>query len=253
MRVEDKVAIVTGGGHGIGRAYCRGLAKEGAKVVVADIDLAGAEETKKLVEDGGGNVLAVRVDVADEKSTLAMAESAVQAFGKIDILVNNAAIFATIPISRVSFDQVPIDEWDKLMAVNLKGIWLCCRAIVPFMKKQNSGKIVNISSGAAFSGRGMRIHYVTSKAGVLGFTKTLARELGEFNITVNSLAPGSTLSADKPDPSAMEFREKATGTRCIQRIQVPDDLVGAMIFLCSSDSDFMTGQTVVVDGGHVMI
>jgi 3-oxoacyl-[acyl-carrier protein] reductase len=253
MRLENKVVIVTGGGHGIGRVYCQGLAREGASVVVADIDLPAAEETKKLVEKDGGRVLALQVDVANEQSTLAMAEATVKAYGKIDILVNNAAIFATIPISRVSFDKVPLDEWDKVMLVNLKGTWLCCRAVVPYMKKQNSGKIVNISSGTAFSGRGMRIHYVASKAGVLGFTRTLARELGEFGINVNTLAPGSTLSEGQDNVKAVEMREKAVGTRCLKRIQVPGDLVGGLLFLCSSASDFMTGQTVIVDGGHWMI
>jgi 3-oxoacyl-[acyl-carrier protein] reductase len=251
--LEKKVAIVTGGGHGIGKVYCQGLAKEGASVVVADIDLPAAEETKRLVQKDGGRVLALQVDVANEQSTLAMAEATVKAYGKIDILVNNAAIFATIPISRVSFDKVPLDEWDKVMLVNLKGTWLCCRAVVPYMKKQNSGKIVNISSGTAFSGRGMRIHYVASKAGVLGFTRTLARELGEFGINVNTLAPGSTLSEGQDNVKAVEMREKAVGTRCLKRVQVPGDLVGGLLFLCSSASDFMTGQTVIVDGGHWMI
>ena len=253
MSLEKKVAIVTGGGHGIGKVYCQGLAKEGASVVVADIDFPAAEETQRSVEKEGGRALALQVDVANEQSTLAMADAAVKAYGKIDILVNNAAIFATIPISRVSFDKVPLDEWDKVMLVNLKGTWLCCRAVVPTMKKQNSGKIVNISSGTAFSGRGMRIHYVASKAGVLGFTRTLARELGEFGINVNTLAPGSTLSEGQDNVKATEMREKAVGTRCLKRIQVPGDLVGGLLFLCSSASDFMTGQTVIVDGGHWMI
>ncbi len=251
--VENKVIIVTGGGHGIGRAYCQGLAKEGAKVVAADIDLPAAEETKKLVEKEGGRAIALHVDVANEQSTLAMAEATVKAFGKIDVLVNNAAVFSTIPISRVSFDKVPLEEWDRVMLVNLKGTWLCSRAVTPYMKKQNSGKIINISSGTAFSGRGGRIHYVTSKAGILGFTKTLARELGDFGITVNTLAPGSTLSESKDDKGAVDFRESAVSTRCLKRVEVPSDLVGTMVYLCSGASDFMTGQTMVVDGGNMMI
>lgn len=253
LRLEKKVAIVTGGGHGIGRAYCRGLAKEGAAVVAADIDLPAAEETRKLVENDGGRAFAIKADVANEQSTLAMAEATVKAFGKIDILVNNAALFATIPISRVSFDKVPLDEWDKVMLVNLKGTWLCCRAVAPYMKKQNYGKIVNISSGSIFAGQGMRIHYVTSKAGILGFTRTLARELGDFGITVNTLSPGSTLSEPEDNAKAVEFRKAAVGNRCLKRVQLPEDLVGAMIFLCSSESDFMTGQTMIVDGGNMMI
>ena len=253
LRLENRAAIITGGGHGIGRAYCLRLAKEGAAVVVADIDLSGAEETRKLVEQDGGRALAVRVDVGDEQSTLAMAEATMKAYGKVDILVNNAAVFATIPISRVSFEKVPLDEWDKVMLVNLKGMWLCCRAVAPFMKKQNYGKIVNISSGSIFSGQGMRIHYVTSKAGVVGFTRTLARELGDFSITVNTLTPGSTLSEPQDNAKAVEFRQSGVATRCLKRVQIPEDLVGAMIFLCSSESDFMTGQTMVVDGGNMMI
>jgi 3-oxoacyl-[acyl-carrier protein] reductase len=253
MKLENKVAIVTGGGHGIGRAYCQGLAKEGAKVVVADIDLPAAEETKRLIEQVGGHALAVQVDVADEQSTLSMAEATVGVYEKISILINNAAVFATIPISRVSFDKVPLEEWDRVMLVNLKGMWLCCRAVVPYMKKQRSGKIINISSGAVFSGRGMRIHYVTSKAGILGFTRTLARELGDFGITVNTLAPGSTLSESQEDAKAIAFRQEGVETRCLKRVEVPGDLIGAIIFLSSSDSDFMTGQTMIVDGGNMMI
>lgn len=253
MKVENKVVIVTGGGHGIGRAYCRRLAKEGAKIAVADIDLPGAEETKKLIEQDGGNALAIQVDVANEQSTLAMAEATAKAFGKIDILVNNAAVFATVPISRVSFDQVPLAEWDLVMNVNLKGAWLCCRAVVPYMKLQKSGKIINISSSSIFAGRGMRIHYVASKAAVLGFTRTLARELGDFCITVNSLAPGSTLSEGQEKAEAVTMRGRAAERRCLKRVQLPEDLVGTMVFLCSSDSDFMTGQTMNVDGGDAMI
>jgi 3-oxoacyl-[acyl-carrier protein] reductase len=253
MQLRDKVAIVTGGGHGIGRAYCQGLAQEKAKIVVADIDLPAAEETKRTVEQYGGNAIALHVDVAEEQSTLAMVETVVKTYGKIDILINNAAVFATIPISRVPFDQVSLEEWDKVMAVNLKGPWLCCRAVAPYMKKQKSGKIINISSGSIFFGRGMRIHYVTSKAGIIGFTRTLARELGEFGIQVNTLAPGSTLSESPKDNKAVAFRQSAVESRCLKRVEVPNDLIGAMVFLCSSASDFMTGQTINVDGGIAMV
>jgi 3-oxoacyl-[acyl-carrier protein] reductase len=255
MRLENKVAIVTGGGHGIGRAYCLELAREGAKVVAADIDLPGAEETKKLVEQDGGSALGLKVDVTNEQDTLAMAEATAKIYGKIDILINNAAMLVIIPISRASFDEIPLDEWDRVMRVNLKGMWLCCRAVAPYMKQQKSGKIINISSGSVFSGRGGRIHYTTSKAGVLGFTRTLAREVGDYGITVNSLAPGAVLSEDQRDSKAAALRGvlKAIEPRCLKRVEVPEDLTGAIVFLCSSDSDFMTGQTMIVDGGNVMI
>ena len=251
--LNGKTGIITGGGHGIGRAYCLGLAKAGARVVAADIDAKAADETKALVEKGGGQALSVEVDVANEESTLKMAESAMKAFGKIDFLINNAAVFSTIPISRLSFDKISLEEWNKVMLVNLTGTWLCCRAVVPYMKEQSAGKIINISSGSIFSGTGMRIHYVTSKAGITGFTRTLARELGDFNITVNTLAPGSTLSERPEDEKAIEHRKKALSKRCIKRLQFPEDLVGAMVFLCSDASDFMSGQTMIIDGGGMMI
>jgi 3-oxoacyl-[acyl-carrier protein] reductase len=230
-----------------------GLAKAGAKVVAADIDLKAAEETVQEVEKAGGEGLAVHVDVGDEQSAIKMAEAAFKAFGQIDFLINNAAIFATIPMSRVGFDQVPVEEWEKLMRVNVTGTWFCCRAVAPYMKKQQSGKIVNISSGSIYSGTGKRIHYVTSKAAIIGFTRTLARELGDDNICVNALAPGSTLSEKPDDPKALEHRKQALGKRCLKKIQYPEDLVGVMVFLCSDAAEFMSGQTMVVDGGAMMI
>lgn len=251
--LNGKAGIVTGGGHGIGRAYCLGLAKAGARIAAADIDGAGAQETARLVEKDGGQALAIAADVADPQSTAEMARAAISAFGRIDFLINNAAVFATIPISRVPFDEVSLAEWNKVLTVNLTGTWLACRAVVPQMKRQQKGKIINISSGSIYSGTGLRIHYVTSKAGIIGFTRNLARELGDYNITVNTLAPGSTLSEKPDDNGALEHRQKALGKRCLKRLQFPEDLVGTMIFLCSDASDFMTGQTLVVDGGGVMV
>ena len=251
--LKGKAGIVTGGGHGIGRVYCTGLAQAGAKVVAADIDSKAAEETISLVEKEGGTGLAVHVDVGDEQSTVQMAEAAMKEYGQIDFLINNAAIFATIPMSRVGFDEVSVDEWNKLMHVNVTGIWFCCRAVVPYMKKQQSGKIINISSGSIYSGTGKRIHYVTSKAAIIGFTRTLARELGDDNISVNALSPGSTLSEKPDDPKALEHRKQALSKRCLKKIQYPEDLIGVMVFLCSGASDFMSGQTMIVDGGGMMI
>src|SRR3954469_24827188 len=246
-RLQDRVAIVTGGGHGIGRAYAKRLAEEGAKGLVADLD--GPAGERVAAEVGG---LAVRTDVADENSAKEMARRAVERFGRIDILINNAAIFATIPMSRAPFDQIDPEEWDRMMAVNLRGTWFACRAVMPQMRKQQYGKIVNISSGTALKGVGSRIHYVTSKAGILGFTRTLAMEVGKDNICVNCIAPGSTLSEENADESIVKYRQAAAATRALQRLQKPEDLVGAVAFFASADSDFITGQTLVVDGGAHM-
>src|SRR6266568_4436555 len=251
-RLAGRVAIVTGGGHGIGKAYALGLAREGAKVVIAEIDASAAEAAAADLKRQGFEAIAVRTDVADTLSVEAMAARAVEAFGRIDVLVNNAAIFATIPMSRSPFDEIEIEEWDRMMAVNLRGTWLASRAVVPHMRKRGYGKIINISSGTALKGSASRIHYVTSKAGVLGFTRTLARELGQHGICVNCVAPGSTLSEENPSEGLVRMRAAAAEERAIQRTQKPEDLVGAIVFFASSESDFITGQTLVVDGGACM-
>ncbi|OGQ89742.1 MAG: dehydrogenase, partial [Deltaproteobacteria bacterium RIFOXYA2_FULL_55_11] len=220
------------------------------RVVPADIDGPAAEQVAS--EAGGkteGKSLAIRVDVADEESTKQMAKVVLERFGRIDILVNNAAIFATIPINRGGIESLDPKEWDRLMAVNLKGLFFCVRAVLPAMRAQKSGKIINISSGTALSGSPGRIHYVTSKAGVIGFTRTLAREVGNDNIQVNAIAPGSTLSEENPSEEILRFRQTRVGDRALKRVQMPQDLVGAMLFLASPLSDFITGQTLCVDGG----
>jgi 3-oxoacyl-[acyl-carrier protein] reductase len=193
--------------------------------------------------------LSIKVDVANEASTQLMVKTILDEFGGIDILVNNAAIFATIPMNRGGIDSIDPAEWDRMMAVNLKGLFFCCRAVLPTMRKQKSGKIVNISSGTALNGSPGRIHYVTSKAGVIGFTRTLAREVGEDNINVNAIAPGSTLSEENPTEDIIKMRQARLSDRALKRVQMPQDLVGTVLFLSSPLSDFMTGQTVAVDGG----
>ena len=251
MRLQDRVCIVTGGAHGLGRAYCLRLAEEGARVVVADIDRPAAETVAHEVTAMDREALALYVDVADEASTLAMARATVERFGRIDVLVNNAALFATIPISRVAFDQITPDEWDRVMTVNVKGVWLACRAVVPYMRQQGKGKIINIGSGTMFSGAPTRSHYVASKGAVLAFTRSLARELGPHGITVNILCPGSTLSEAEPTEEILRMRQGPVQRRALKRVQRPEDLVGTMIFLCSDESDFITGQSIVCDGGAV--
>ncbi len=251
-RLEGRVAIVTGGGHGIGRAYALRLASEGARLVIAELDEAAAHAVAAELQAAGHEALGLRTDVADKASCEQMAQAALQRFGRIDVLVNNAAIFATVPMSRSPFDQIAVDEWDRMMTVNLRGTWLASCAVIPQMRAQGGGKIINISSGTAIKGSPSRIHYVTSKAGILGFTKTLANEVGKDNICVNCVAPGSTLSEENPDEGIVKMRQAATATRALKRVQTPEDLTGAVVFFASADSDFITGQTLVVDGGSCM-
>jgi 3-oxoacyl-[acyl-carrier protein] reductase len=251
-RLEGRVSIVTGGGHGIGKAYCEGLAAEGSAIAVAEIDGDAAERVASSLRATGVKAIEIATDVSDEESTQRMAERTLSAFGRIDVLVNNAAVFATIPISRVPLEQLSVHEWDRVMSVNLRGIFLACRAVLPAMRQQGYGKIINISSGTALSGSPMRIHYTTSKGGVLSFTRTLAREVGSSGIRVNAIAPGSTLSEENPDQDILRMRQEPVSARALQRVQLPTDIVGSVVFFASPDSDFVTGQTLVVDGGATM-
>ncbi len=247
MKLKDRVAIVTGGARGLGRAYALCLAGEGAKVVV--VDVLDGTRVKKEIESTGGEALALQADVSDEESTLEMARRTVDRFGRIDILINNAAIFASI--FKKPFYEISSQEWDDVIRVNLKGIFLCCKAIYPQMKKQGKGKIINISSGTFFRGLPHFIHYVTSKGGVIGFTRALAREVGDAGICVNAIAPGYTPSEaliEKPQDSE-EFVRAIISNRCFKRDERPEDLTGAILFLSSDESDFITGQTLVGDGG----
>jgi 3-oxoacyl-[acyl-carrier protein] reductase len=242
--LSGKVAIVTGGGRGIGSRYCRGLADEGARVVVADIVEANARQIASEV-DG----LACRVDVADEANVNAMVASALEAYGRVDILINNAAIFTELIQPRKPFDEIPVEEWDRVMAVNVRGTWLCSKAVAPIFKRQHSGVIINISSGTIFGGQTGFAHYVTSKAAVWGLARVLARELGEFGVRVNSITPGLTSSEMVQEIYGTDALLLNAERRIFRREQTPDDLVGTVIFLCSDASAFITGQTLNVDGG----
>jgi NAD(P)-dependent dehydrogenase (short-subunit alcohol dehydrogenase family) len=247
MRFKDKSVIITGGGGKIGKAYAVAFAKEGAKVSLPDI--ASADHVVKVITDIGGVAISMACDVTDEKSVKAMVEETVKQFGTVDILINNAAYFMTV--WKGPFWEMAVDEFDKAMAVNVRGSWLCAKAAVPYMQKQNKGKIINISSNVALTGNPNYIHYVTSKGAIIAMTRAMARELGDFNINVNTVSPGFVVTEGrKVDP---EYEKIRAQQRSIKRSQVEDDLVGTVLFLASPDSDFMTGQLLNVDGGFHFI
>lgn len=245
------VVIVTGGGHGIGRVYCRAFAAAGARVVIAERDAASASRVADEINASGGQALAVPTDVADEASVSAMVRATIAAFGGVDVLVNNAAVFATDPLTRADIEDLPVEEWDRTMAVNLRGPFLCTRAVVPVMKQRGGGRIINVSSGTAFHGGGGWPQYITSKAGLLGLTRSAARELGPYGITVNAIAPGNT-PTEATSAEDLERQKATVAARAIPRVQTPEDLVGTVLFLASPAAAFITGQTIVVDGGRVL-
>ena len=250
LSVAGRVVIVTGGGRGIGKIYSQRLAEGGAKVVVADIAADESDAVAAAIRQAGGEALSVPTDVADPDRAQRMADEAVAAFGRIDGLVNNASLMSALP--RQSWMKIPLDEWDRVMAVNLRGMFLCCRAVSPVMQRQKSGRIVNISSSRFWTGQPNRLHYTTSKAGVIGFTRALAREVGEDNIAVNCITPGLTLSETQVSSSSSNYIAGRGDRRVFKRDQVPDDLVGTVMFLLSDASGFITGQTFNVDGGESM-
>ena len=234
-RLEGKVAIVTGGAQGIGRAIADGLSAAGAEVVIADLNPPA---------DG------IRADVSDEQDVGRLVRETRERHGRIDILVNNAGLFASLAMRP--FTEIPLDEWRQVMDVNVASMFLCCRAVVPVMREQGGGKVVNISSGSPFRGVPFLLHYVTSKGAIVAFTRALAKELGKDGIRVNCVAPGFTMSDGvKAHPEVIEkLRDVSIAARTIQRDQVPEDVVGAVVFLCSPAADFVTGQSMVIDGGQ---
>ena len=250
--MDEKVVVVTGGGNGIGRVYCQGIAKEGGAVVVADINGAAAEGVAKAIADSGGKALSVQVDVTNSASCSEMVKIALESFGKIDGLINNAAIFMSVPVTKGGWQDIDEREWDRVMAVNVKGLWLTSRAVVPAMQQRKQGSIVNISSNMAFNGGLTMMHYVTSKAAVVGFSRVLARELGADNIRVNTLAPGATMSEERASDEALKNYQRSASTRILKRIEQPEDLVGTALYLLSDLSTFVTGQTILVNGGAVL-
>jgi 3-oxoacyl-[acyl-carrier protein] reductase len=252
MQLNDKTVVVTGGARGLGRAYCEALAAEGANVVAADI--RDTQETVDSVTSAGGSAIGVDLDVAQMDSCEAMAQAAVESFGGIDSLINNAALYGDISGGR--FDQIPDEQWNKVMNVNIKGIWQCCKACLPHIRTAGGGTIVNISSLAATYGMPYALDYAMSKAAVIGMTRSLARELGRDWIRVNSVAPSAVLTEGTEDYMG-EKREKAlaviAGNQSLRANLEPEDMVGTILFLVSDASRFITGQTIMVDGGTTLL
>jgi len=251
-RLDGRVAIVTGGAKGIGRHYSFALAAEGARVMIADIVDGAAVAAEIAAKHGANSVASEFCDVSDEAAVQRLVAATLERFGQIDVLVNNAALYA--PLREMKFTEIDVDLWDKVMAVNLRGPFLMAKHVAPEMAKRRYGKIINIGSGTAVRGIPWIMHYVTSKGGIMAFTRALARELGEHGIRVNTLAPGFTLSdsvmAENPG-HVNTARARAVAARALKRDEHPQDLLGALIFLASADSDFITGQSIAVDGGNV--
>jgi 3-oxoacyl-[acyl-carrier protein] reductase len=244
--LDNKVAIVTGGARGLGEAYCLRLAQEGARVAVADILEKEAGEVAQKIKAAGGQAIAVKVDVTSEEETKRMAEATVKVFGRIDILVNNAGFYHGM--SRRPFYEISPAEWDKMMAVSAKGTWLCTRAVFPHMKELGKGKIINVASEACFAPTKGLIHYTAAKSAVIGISRVLAGELGQYGICVNVIAPGVI---DTPATRSYVNMEKMDASSVpLGRFGVPEDIVGAVVFFASDGSDFISGQTLLIDGAR---
>jgi NAD(P)-dependent dehydrogenase (short-subunit alcohol dehydrogenase family) len=251
-RLAGRTAIVTGGAKGIGAHYSRALAAEGARVMIADIADGRGLAEEIAAAHGANSVTSVIADVSDEASVKSLVAATMERFGRIDVLVNNAALFA--PLQETKCTEIDAALWDQVMAVNLRGPFLMVKHVAPHMQARGYGKIINIGSGTAYRGIPWMLHYVTTKGGIMAMTRALARELGEYGIRVNTLAPGFTLSDTvmSENPGHVNTaRERAVQSRSLHRDEHPQDLLGALIFLSSADSDFVTGQTMMVDGGNV--
>ena len=242
--LDGRVAIVTGAAQGIGNAIAKGLAAEGARIVVADV--ARADEAAAQLDGSMG----LTVDVADDAQVDRMVRDVVDRCGRIDILVNNAGLYASLPMRP--FTDIPVDEWRQVMDVNVLSMFLTCRAVVPHMRERGGGRIVNISSGTPFRGVPFLLHYVTSKGAIVALTRALAKELGGDDVLVNCVAPGFTISDGvREHPEVIDaLREVSIAARTLKRDQEPDDIVGAVVFLCGPGAAFVTGQTIVIDGGQ---
>ncbi len=249
MSITGKTAIITGAGTGLGLAFATRLAADGANVVLADLN--GAKAAAASLARAGRSVLGLHADVSSEASVRAMVETTLQCFGAIDILVNNAAVSATLRLTK--FEELSLAEWQHVLGVNTIGVFLCCRAVAAHMRARKQGRIINVASGTAFKGAPFLLHYVASKGAVISMTRSLARELGNDNITVNAISPGYTLTEGNLANTAFAaaHREAAIASRALPRDAWPEDLVGAVAFLAGDEAAFITGQILAIDGGSV--
>ena len=247
--LEGKVVIVSGAGRGLGRAFAEAACRDGARVVVAEVVEDWGERTADDLQAAGHEAWFVRTDVADWTSVCRMAEAVADRWGRIDGLVNNAAVASGI--GGKGFEGIPVEEWDRVMRVNVRGPWLACKAVVPFMRRTPRGKIVNVASDTALWGAPVQMHYVSSKGALIAMTRALARELGEDGISVNAIAPGLTL-VEATETVAASRHEMYVQGRALRRAQVPEDVTGAVVFLLSDGADFITGQLLAVNGGFVL-
>jgi 3-oxoacyl-[acyl-carrier protein] reductase len=247
MRLDGKIAIITGAGQGIGRAYASAFAAEGARVVVADLNADRAGATAQAVRDAGGQAIAVATDVADEESVDHMVSTAMREFGTVDILVNNAAIFSMLKMKP--FTEISAEEWSKVLAVNATGTFLTCKAVAPIMREKCYGRIINISSSVVVTGRANYAHYVASKGAVWALTHALATELGDAGITVNAVSPHGIVTEIPRETISEEQWVEMLRDQALKRRGEVSDVVGAVLFLASDESRYMTGQTLNLDAG----
>jgi 3-oxoacyl-[acyl-carrier protein] reductase len=246
MRLMNKVAVVTGAAKGIGRVYAAHLCGEGARVLIADVDGHGAQTVAEALNQSFGRTVAApcQVDVTSETDTRRMAGAAMEHFGQLDVLVNNAGTYP-----HVDFDAIDFDAWRKVMSVNLDGVFLCTKAVLPIMKKQGSGKIINVATNLVWVGLPAMVHYIAAKSGIVGFTRALAREVGSHGITVNAIAPGAVIPNAEHSETSKQRVAQIVEQQCIKRPQRQEDLAGTLLFLASPASDFISGQILTVDGG----
>lgn len=249
MRLSGKTIVVSGAAHGIGRAYSEKLASLGANVALLDIDAKRNEEVAAGIRSTGQKAIAIETDVRDFAAFKSAADRTAREFGSVNGIINNAGMLNVIPITRCNFEDIPDAEWDESFRLNTKAAWYGCKAVLPHLKAAGGGSIVNIASSTVYRGVPTRAHYVAAKSALVGFGRTLAKELGPHWIRVNTVCPGSTLSEEDPDAETIAMREAPVKVRCLPRVEKPADLVGTIAFLMSDDSAFMTGQVLLVDGG----